>query len=104
MQEVSDLTETIEVADYYVNYFGRHSLCSASIFFVDKDSEFRGAMWFYDRPDEMPEDELCHDEEGLPYIFGYSTMDHFKNILELVRKEKIALRGNPGFMWIETIK
>ena len=98
------MVETIEVDRYYVNYFSRHPLCSASIFFVDKDSEFRGAFWFYNESSELPEDEVCVDSEGLPYIFGYSTMNHFTNVLELARKENIVLKGNPGFVWIETVE
>jgi hypothetical protein len=78
-------------------------LASASIQFIDSDQRLRGAMWFYDNPNQLPDDELMEDPEGLTYVFGYSTMEHFRNVLELVRTEKICLQASPEFMWIETL-
>ena len=102
--EVGIVTVTIDVEKYYVTYFSKHPLASASISFMDTDDKLRGAIWFYDKPENLPEDELLQDEDGVPYFFGYSSMDHFKNVLELVRTEKVRLKGSPDHMWIETAK
>ena len=101
---VVDVTISIDVERYNVKYFSKHPLASAAISFMDADSKLRGAIWFYDSGEELPNDELCEDEDGLHYIFGYSTMDHFKNVMEMVRNERVVLRGNADFMWLETEK
>ena len=98
------MTVTIEVDKYHVTYFSKHPLASASISFTDGEDRLRGAIWFYNSTEDLPEDELMQDEEGLPYFFGYSTMDHFQNILELVRTERVYLKGSPDHMWLETSK
>jgi hypothetical protein len=97
------MTECIEVDKYYVNYFSKHPLASASIQFMDGAGQMRGAMWFYDNPKELPNDELMQDEDGMTYVFSYSSMDHFKNVLEIVRKEKVCLKGSKDFVWLETM-
>ena len=95
---------TIDVEKYHVTYFAKHPLANASISFTDRDDNLRGVIWFYKDLTEMPEDELMQDEEGTPYFFGYSAMEHFPNILNLVQTEKVCLKGSPDLMWIETAK
>ena len=98
------MTVSIEVDRYHVTYFSKHPLASASISFTDPEDNLRGVIWFYDDPTKMPDDELMQDEDGVPYFFGYSSMDHFPNILELVRNERVVLKGSPDHMRIETAK
>jgi len=98
------MTVTIDVEKYHVSYFAKHPFASASISFTDKEDNVRGAIWFYDDPEKMPEDDLMQDEDGMPYFFGYSSMAHFQNILSLVKSEKVCLKGSPDLMWIETAK
>jgi hypothetical protein len=102
--EVVGMTVTVDVDRYHVTYFSKHPIASASISFTDAEDNLRGAIWFYDDPAKIPEDELMQDEDGVPYFFGYSSMDHFRNILDLVRTEKVCLKGSPDHMWIETQK
>lgn len=104
MNEVARMTVTIDVDKYHVTYFAKHPLANASISFTDKDENLRGVIWFYRELDQMPEDELMQDEDGTPFFFGYSSMEHFKNILNLVQTEKVCLKGSPDLMWIETTK
>ena len=59
-------------------------MANASISFTDKDDNLRGVIWFYRDLKQMPEDELMQDEDGVPYFFGYSSMEHFPNIQQLV--------------------
>ena len=98
------MTVTIDVEKYHVTYFAKHPFASASISFTDKEDNIRGAIWFYDDVERMPEDDLVQDEDGVPYFFGYSSMEHFSNILNLVQSEKVCLKGSPDLMWIETAK
>lgn len=101
---VVGLTVTIDVEKYHVTYFAKHPMANASISFTDRDDSLRGVIWFYKDLTQMPEDELMQDEDGVPYFFGYSSMEHFTNILNLVRTERVCLKGSPDLMWIETAK
>lgn len=98
------MTVSIDVDKYHVTYFAKHPMANASISFSDKDDKLRGVIWFYKDLEQMPEDELMQDEDGVPYFFGYSAMEHFPNILQLVQSEKVCLKGSPDLMWIETAK
>ncbi|NIP37066.1 MAG: hypothetical protein GWN18_19010 [Thermoplasmata archaeon] len=98
------MTVTIDVDRYHVTYFAKHPMANASISFTDKADNLRGVIWFYKDLQQMPEDELMQDEDGEPYFFGYSAMEHFPNILKLVQSEKVCLKGSPDLMWIETAK
>ena len=98
------MTVTIDVEKYHVTYFAKHPMVNASISFTDKENKVRGVVWFYKDTEQMPEDELMQDEDGTGYFFGYSSMEHFKNILGLVQTERISLKGSPDLMWIETAK
>ena len=98
------MTVTIDVEKCHVTYFAKHPMANASISFTDKAENLRGVIWFYRNLDQMPEDELMQDEDGTPFFFGYSSMEHFKNILSLVQTEKVCLKGSPDLMWIETAK
>ncbi len=102
--EVSVVTVTIDVDKYHVTYFAKHPMANASISFTDKDDNVRGVIWFYKDVQQMPEDELMQDEDGEPYFFGYSAMEHFPNILKLVQTERVCLKGSPDLMWVETAK
>ena len=98
------MTVTIDVEKYHVTYFAKHPMANASISFTDADDKLRGVIWFYKDIQQMPEDELMQDEDGVPYFFGYSAMEHFPNILGLVQSERVRLKGSPDLMWIETAK